>query len=223
MEVQFCMNSGNVVSYWQYYVVYDVTEGLGVKYKARHRHTHTRWNISAHIRSHITASTRVIAIRHLFVNIKYEWCTQVILCMVHGQACRRVCTVCVRRLESSRTFIYYVAGEEIEWGWVIWWHIHKGLHYTLFLSPLPIGTFDTGQCLKKWASIQFIFIINGAYGDIMYVKVFLRYLTFLLSADSSKSTKTFCSVFIPAVTMCHHPHYTWGWWLNVCINGNVNV
>lgn len=38
--------------------------------------------------------------------------------------------MCVMRLESSRTFICSVAAEEIEWGWVIWWHFHKGLHYS---------------------------------------------------------------------------------------------
>lgn len=108
---------------------------------------------------------------------------------VHVQACRRVCRVCmcVRRLESSRTFIYYAAGEEIEWGWVIWWHILKGLHSSLFLSPLlfPVRTFDIGQCLKKWASLQFRYYINGAQGNTMYMRAFLNHLTFLLLGDSS--------------------------------------
>lgn len=85
------------------------------------KHAHTEIS-RRKFHSRIAASTRVTATRHLFVNIKYEWCTQVIVC-VHVQACRRVCAecacVCVRRLESSRTLIYYVAGEEIEWGWVI--------------------------------------------------------------------------------------------------------
>lgn len=82
-----------------------------------HPHKHTHTEISQHIRSHNTASTRVIATHHLFVNIKYEWCTQVVLRVCMGKPVN-VC-VCVRRLESSRTFIYYVAGKEIEWGWVI--------------------------------------------------------------------------------------------------------
>lgn len=155
----------------------------------------TWWNTHTEISQHkfhsrIAVSTHVTATHRLFVNIKYEWCTQVILC-VHVQACRRVCAecacVCVRRLESSRTFIYYVAGEEIEWGWVKWWHILKGLHSPLFLSPLrfPIRTFNIGQCLKKWSRLQFIFNINGAQGNTMYMRAFLSYLTFLLSADSS--------------------------------------
>lgn len=108
---------------------------------------------------------------------------------VRVQACRRVCRayMCVRRLESSRTFIYYVAGEEIERSWVRWWHILKGLHSLLFLSPLlfPIRTFDIGQCLKKWASLQFRFNINGARGNTMYMRAFLNHLTFLLLGDSS--------------------------------------
>lgn len=125
--------------------------------------------------------------------------------------CRVCMCVCVRRLESSRTFIYYVAGEEIEWGWVIWWHILKGLHSPLFLSPLhfPIRTFNIGQCLKKWTRLQFIFNINGAQGNTMYMRAFLSYLTFLLSADSFQSTKVFSGVFLLPVTMCDHRHCTW--------------
>lgn len=105
-------------------------------YSHAKRHVHKYTNVSEGMfkHNHITTSTHVITIHHLFVNIKYEWCRQVILCVCSCE-CVYMCVynvcMCVMRLDSSRTFIYSVAGEEIEWGWVIWWHFHKGLHYSL--------------------------------------------------------------------------------------------
>lgn len=100
-------------------------------YAKRHSLTHTHIRTHTHVsegtfkHNNITTSSDVITIHHLFVNMEYEWCGQAI-----HWVCLHVC-MCVMRLESSRTFIYSVAGEEIEYGWVIRWHFHKGLHSSL--------------------------------------------------------------------------------------------